>query len=327
MKGITRLVAGFAVLAGVTGASAAVAQTSYPNKPVRVLLGSAAGGPIDVVLRGVTDKLSQIWGQPVLVENRPGANQNLAMDALARSAPDGYTLGMFDNSGLTYNMFLYSKLPFDPVNDMIAITRIFEVSLGVVVKGDLPVNNLKEFVTLMKKEGRKHNYASTGDGGVIHIGFETWKRTAQFDMTHIPYKGIAPAMQDLLNGGVDATMAVVIAAMPYLKTQRVKVLAIAAPKRTAILPGVPTAAEAGYPEISLDIYYGIVAPKGTPTAVTTKVQEGIKQVLADKGFLDKFIAPYAYVPLGDTPEQFSRQLKEDRAASEKKIRAVGVRLE
>lgn len=327
MKTIIRLIAGIATTLYLCIGPVANAQTAFPNRPVRILLGSAAGGPIDVVLRGAAEKLSNIWGQPVIVDNRPGANQNIAMDVLAHSAPDGYTIGMFDNSGLASNMYLYSKLPFDPVNDMVPITRIFQFSLAVLVKGDMPANNLKEFVALMKRDGKKYNYGSTGDGGVIHIGFENWKRIAQFDIVHVPYKGIAPVMQDMLNGSVDATLAVASAAVPYLASKRVKVLAIAAPKRAVILPDVPTAAEAGYPEATLNTYYGFVAPKGTPPDIVTKIQESVRQVLADKAFLDKSILPYAYVPIGDTPRQFAAQLKEDRTEAEKSIRAVGVKLD
>jgi tripartite-type tricarboxylate transporter receptor subunit TctC len=326
MKITARVLAALAMAAAMAAGPGAMAQ-SYPAKPVKFILGSVAGGPIDVLLRGLTDKLTQIWGQPVILENRPGANQNLALDAVAHSAADGYTLLTADNSALAYNMFLYSKLPFDPVNDLVAVTRIIQVPFGVIVKGDLPANNLGEFVALMKKDGKKYNYASTGDGSTIHIGWEAFKRSAQYDMTHVPYKGIAPVMQDMLSGSVDATMAVVIAAMPYIKTQKVKVLAIAGTKRTPILPEVPTTAEAGYPDVIVGLYLGLMAPKGTPAAVMARIQEGVKQALADKAFRDRFIEPYAYETIGDTPEQFARFLKDDRAASEKKIRAIGVKIE
>lgn len=327
MKTVVRLIAGVVTLLYLCVCSVANAQSVFPNKPVRILFGAVAGGPIDVALRGAAEKLSAIWGQPVIVDNRPGANQNIAMDVTAHSAPDGYTIGLFDNSALASNIYLYSKLSFDPVTDLVPITRLFQVSLAVLVKGDMPVNNLKEFVALMKRDGKKYNYGSTGDGGVIHIGFENWKRAAQFDIVHIPYKGIAPVMQDMLNGSVDATLAVTIAAMPYLASKRVKVLAIAAPRRAAILPDVPTAAEAGFPEVSLNIYYGFAAPKGTPPEIVAKIQESVKQVLSDKAFLDKSILPYAYVPIGDTSQQFARQLKEDRTEAEKSIRAIGVKLD
>lgn len=324
-KRITPFVCSALLVLGLGVGTSAVAQT-YPSKPVKILVPYPPGGPYDGFARGLADGLTKKWGQQVIVDNKPGAAEIVASQALTTSPGDGYTLLLGSDAPFSHNQFLFSKLPYDP-KDIIPITQVVNVNMVLIVKGDLPVKDLKEFVALMKKEGEKHNYGSAGIGNATHLAFEAFKDTAGFKMTHVAYKGIAPAMTDMLNGAIDAMMAGSSVAIPHLKTGKVKVLAISGPKRAPALPDVPTYAEAGYKEYESRFFMGLGAAKGTPRPVVQKIAQDVHSVVQDKGFIAKYVDIYGFESVGSSPEDFETFLKRDREISAKRIRAANVKLD
>lgn len=313
-----------AALLSISGLAAA--QT-YPARTVKLIVPYPPGGPVDAFARGFAEKLASLWGQAVLIDNRPGANEIIAADAAAKAAPDGYTLLLAADPALSQNQFLFAKLPYDPEKDLTPVSRVVDVNMALIVKGDLPASNLKEFVALMKKEGAKHNFGSAGNGNVTQLAFEALKREAGFEMTHVPYKGIAPALTDMLGGNIDAMFAGSTAAIPHLKSGKVKVLAISGSKRARALPDVPTLAEAGYPRLEARFYLGLSAPKGVPDAIAHKVAADVRRAMTDKVFLEKYVDFNGFDAAGTTPEEFTKFLKTDREVSGQRIRVSGVKLD
>ena len=316
-----------ALLLALAGATLPAWAQAYPTKPVKLIVPYPAGAPVDNFARGLSEALSGIWGQQVVIDNRPGANEIIAASFVAKAPADGYTLLMGSDAAFTHNAFLYSKMPYDADKDLAPITRAVHFNMVLITKGDLKTPTLRDFVSLMKKEGSKHSYASAGSGGTTHQAVESLKQEAGFDMVHVPYKGIAPAMQDMLGGNVDAMVAGASAAIPYMQSGKVKVLAIAGTKRAKALPDVPTFAESGYPNVMANLYLALAAPAGTPPAILNKITADVQKVLKNKEFLDKFVDPYGYEPIGDTPQQFEAFLKKDKDVSGKRIKALGIKLD
>ena len=310
----------------VFSAISAMAQ-AYPTKPVKLIVPYSAGGPIDGVARGIAERLSRLWGQPVLVDNRGGANEVIAGDLTAKSAPDGYTIMLAADPTFSGNQFLFSKLPFSPLNDLIPISRVVHVNMAFIVSGNLPAKNLKEFVALVKANPGKYNYGSAGAGGPTHVQFDAFLRQEGLTMAHVPYKGIAPAAQDILGGQIQAMIAGSSAATPYLQSGKMKVLAINGPKRAKGLPNTPTFAEAGFPSTEMYFYLGLTGPKGIPKAIVDKIAADTHKVLQDQACVEKTLDVYGFEPVGDTPEQFAEFLKTDRKVIEKKIRDANVKLD
>lgn len=316
-----------ACLLGLVAMTSPASAQPFPSKPVKLIVPYPAGAPVDNFARGLSEALTGLWGQPVIVDNRPGANEIIAASYVAQSAPDGYTLLLGSDAAFTHNAFLYSKMPYDADKDLTPITRAVHFNMVLITKGDLKTPTLKDFVALMKKEGVKHSYASAGSGGTTHQAMESLKQEAAFDMLHVPYKGIAPAIQDMLGGNIDAMIAGASAAIPHLQGGKVKVLAIAGTKRAKTLPNVPTFAESGYPNVVANLYLALAAPAGTPPAIANKITADVQKVLKSKEFLDRFVDPYGYEPIGDTPQQFQAFLKQDRTASGTRIKALGIKLD
>ena len=311
-------------LAGTT--SLAGAQ-SFPNKPVKLIVPYPAGAPVDNFARGLSEALTGLWGQQVVIDNRPGANEIIAASVVAKAPPDGYTLLLGSDAAFTHNAFLYTKMPYDADKDLAPITRAVYFNMVLITKGGLNTPTLKDFVSLMKKEGAKHSYGSAGSGGTTHQAMESLKQEAGFEMVHVPYKGIAPAIQDMLGGNIDAMVAGATAAIPHLQGGKVKVLAIAGSKRAKALPDVPTFAESGYPNVVANLYLALAAPAGTPPALVSKITADVQKVLKNKDFLDRFVDPYGYEPIGDTSQQFEAFLKQDKQISGKRIKALGIKLD
>lgn len=320
---LRRCALGLALLALSAGALA----QAFPNKPVKLVVPYPAGAPVDNVARGLAEVLSALWGQPVLIDNRAGANEIVAASAVTKSAPDGYTLLLGTDAAYSQNAFLYNNLPYDAAKELAPISRVVFVNMVLIARGELPAAGAKDFVGLMKKEGAKRNYGSAGAGGTTHLAMESFKQEGAFDMQHVPYKGIAPAMQDLLGGNIDALFAGATAAIPHLKTGKVKVLGISGTRRAKALPDVPTFAEAGYPNTQANFYLGLSAPAGTPAAIINKISADVRKALTDKAFLEKFVEPYGYDPIGETPQQFGEFLKRDSEANAKRIKALGIKLD
>jgi tripartite-type tricarboxylate transporter receptor subunit TctC len=307
-------------------AGLAMADT-YPSRPVKLVVPYPAGGPIDGVARGLAERLSKIWGQPVLVDNRGGANEIIAGDITAKSQPDGYTILLGTDATFASNQFLFKKMPFDNVTELMPVTRVTFVNMAFIVEGNLPVNNLKEFVALVKTNPGKYNYGSASAGGPTHLPFDAFLRQEGLQMTHVAYKGIAPAAQDLLGGQIQAMIAGSSAATPYLASRKMKVLAINGSKRAKGLPNVPTLSEAGFPKAEMYFYLGLAVPKGVAKPIIDQIAEASRRALSDQTFVEKTLDIFGFEPMGETPEQFTEFLKRDRAAAQKRIRDAGVSLD
>lgn len=300
---------------------------AYPTKPVKLLVPYPAGAPVDNFARGLSEELGKLWGQNLLIDNRAGANEIVAGSALMQAPADGYTLVLGSDALFTQNAFLYSKLPYNADKDLVPVTRAVQFNMVLIVRSDLQVKTLKEFVALMKREGDKRNYGSAGAGGTTHLAMESLKHEAGFKMNHVPYKGIAPAMQDLLGGNIDALIAGASAAIAQMPSGKVRMLAIAGKQRAKALPDLPTYAEQGYPNVVSNLYLGIAAPAGTPAAVVDKLQKDTAKVLGDRKFVEKYVDPYGYDVIADTPKQFEAFLKQDKVAAGNLIKLLGVKLD
>lgn len=313
-------------LAALALAAPAWAQT-FPTKPVKLVVPYPAGGPIDGVARGLAERLSRIWGQPVLVDNRGGANEIIAGDFTAKSPADGYTILLGADPTFSGNQFLFKKMPFNSFTDLVPITRVVNVNMAFIVPGSTPANTLKEFVALVKANPGKYNYGSAGAGGPTHVPFDAFLRQEGLSMTHIAYKGIAPAAQDVLGGQLQAMIAGSSAATPYIASGKMKVLAINGTKRAKALPNVPTFAEAGFPKTEMYFYLGLTGPKGMPKAIVEQIANDTHKVLSDASFVEKTLDIFGFEPVLETPDQFAAFLKRDRAMAEKKIRDAEVSLD
>lgn len=304
----------------------AVAQ-SYPTRSVRLIVPTAAGGPVDGVARGLADRLSKIWNQSVVVDNRPGGNEVIGADIASKAPPDGHTILFGTDGTFSNNMFMFSKLPFNPVTDFVPVSRVTFINMVFIVDGSLPVNNMQEFVALIKANPGKYNYATGGIGSATHIYFNAFLLQNGLQMTHVPYQGIAPAVQGMLSGSVVAFMAGATAATPYLASGKMKILAINGDKRAKSIPNVPTLAEAGFPNMEMYLYLGLAVPKGTPRAVVDEIASANRKVLNDKEFVEKVLDNFAMDPVSETPEQFAAFLVKERAKKEKDIRDANVKLD
>ena len=293
---------------GLAVSCVAVAQDSYPNKPVRIIVPFAAGGVADLLPRMVGDKLSQKWGQPVIVENKVGAAGNIGMAEGARAAPDGYTLTLAPTGNLTVNPTLFPNLPFDTAKDFTPVTMLAQVANVLVVHPSVPAKSFKELVAYAKANPDKLNFASPGDGSGAHLAGELLKLEAGIRMTHVPYKGLAPAVNDLLGGQVQMMFAGISTVLQHVKSGKLVALAVASPARNPQLPETPTVIESGIPGFEVISWYGIVTRTGTPPAVIQKLHRDMVEALQMEDVKAK-LAGLGLEPVGNTPEQFDALIK------------------
>jgi tripartite-type tricarboxylate transporter receptor subunit TctC len=253
------------------GCAAAFAQSDYPNKPVRLVVGFAAGGISDVFGRAIAIPLSKQLGQQVLVENKPGAGTTIAGDFVARSAPDGYTLWLQDITTHAINANLYSKLPYDTLRDFSYVAMVASTPLMLVVHPSIPANNVRELVALLKASPGKYSYGSSGNGTIVHLASEMLKSSAGVDVLHVPYKGSNPATAAILGGEVTFVFSTMPPAISNLSSGKLRALAVTTPKRSAAAPDVPTMIEAGLPGFEIVLYSGVLAPKGLDRAIVRRL--------------------------------------------------------
>jgi tripartite-type tricarboxylate transporter receptor subunit TctC len=287
------------------GAAAAGAQT-YPSKPVRIIVPFAAGGVADILPRIVGQKLSEKWGEPVIVDNKAGASGNIGMAEGARAAPDGYTLVLAPTGNLTVNPFLF-KLPFDTARDLTPITVLATSPNVLVVNPSVPARDFRELVAYAKANPGKLNFASPGEGSGAHLAGELLNIEAGIQVQHVPYKGIAPAVNDLLGGQVQMMFAGISTVLQHVKAGKLVALAIAAPKRSAQLPSVPTVAESGLPGFDVTSWYGLVVRSGTPPEVIRKIQRDVADVLRIDEVRVK-LDDLGLDPVGNTPAEFEKMI-------------------
>jgi tripartite-type tricarboxylate transporter receptor subunit TctC len=300
------LLAGFALLAG----SAAQAQT-YPDHPIRLIAPFPAGGLADVLARAVGDGMSKTLGQPVIVENRAGAGGNTGADAVAKAAPDGYTLLMSSAGILTANPFLYAKMPFDAATAFVPVSNVADMSMLVVVNPKVEAKTLKELVALAKAQPNKINFGSPGIGTTGHLGLAMLMHAADIKITHVPYRGAAPAVTDLLAGQIDGVVDNPPTVIAHIQSGKLRALAVAAKARMALLPDVPTAAEQGVANYEASSWFGVVAPAGTPPAVVARLQQSIAAAVRTPAMQERFSKTGARL-IGDSPQEFGARIRAER---------------
>ena len=314
------------VLAQQPAAPRAQDAARFPMKPVRIIVGFAAGGAVDVQARIVAQRMAEAIGQPVIVENRPGADGILAGDFVAKSPPDGHTLA-YVSAGHAMNSILHAKtIPYHPINDFSPISLVASGPLTLVVNPALPVRNLKELIGLARSSPGKLNFASAGSGGTMHLAGELLKSMAKIDMVHVPYKGGSQAVTDVLGGQVELTFVGAPASMPHIRSGRLKVLAVTSARRSAALPNVPTVAELGYPDYEVGAWYGVLGAARTPAAIVSQLSSEIARTLALSDMREKLLS-LGIEPIGSTPEQFTNHLIKEIARWTPLIQKAGLKVD
>lgn len=313
------------IAAGVVFAVAAHAQT-YPAKPIRLIIPFPPGGATDALGRTVVQKLGESLRQQVIADNRPGASGILGMELAAKAPADGYTLVVGQASNLAINLALMGKLPYDPVAGFSPITLIATTPNVLVVHPSLPVRSIKDLVALAKAKPGKINYASSGIGSPGHLVTERFKIAAKIDMVHIPYKGAGPALTDVVAGHADIYFTSPISAQPFVKSGRLRVVAVASAKRSASMPDVPTVAEAGYPEVDSTSWWGLLAPAGVPKDIIDRLNAETLKLLNQTDVKQRLMSEGAD-PAPTTPEQFALFIKNEIVKWASLVKLTGVKLE
>ena len=305
-----RLLSLFALAIALCGSSATLAQGAFPNKPVRIVVPFPAGGTTDIVARLISTDLQKTWGQPVVVENRAGAGGGIGADAVAKSPPDGYVMLMGTVGTQAINLPLYTqgggKLSYHPLNDFTPITNIAAVPNVMVVPASLPVNSVKEFIEYARARPGKLNMASSGNGTSIHMAGELFKNLTKIYMVHLPYRGSAPALQDLIAGNTQVMFDNLPSALPQIKAGKLTALAVTSGERSVALPDVPTIAEAGPVKgFEASSWFGLLAPAGTPPEIVNRLQQETAKALATPALKERLVSQGA-IPSGNTPAQFTQ---------------------
>jgi len=301
-------------------AGPALAQP-WPAKPVRIVVAYPAGGGIDVMARQLAERLGAAWGQPVVVENKPGANTIVAADSVAKSAPDGYSVLMTTDATFSINPHLYARLPFDTERDFVPVTMLVLLQQLLVANPATPFNDLKGLIAAAKAKPGSINYASYGSGSQPHLAGEMLKHQAGIDLVHVPYKGISLAVPAVIAGEVQLTFAGIATSSAPLKAGRIKALAIGGAQRSPLFPQVPTFAELGYPEVETHAWFGLFMPAGAPREAIARLYQDSWKVLQDPEFRQKQLIDRGYEVVLSSPEAFAAYIRKD---SESRARAVKI---
>jgi tripartite-type tricarboxylate transporter receptor subunit TctC len=304
--------------------SAVTAQADFPSRPIRLIVTVPPGGAADFIARLVGGKIAESLGQPVVVENRGGAGGTIAADAVAKAAPDGYTL--LQNSITTHGVgpHLYAKLPYDPVKDFAPVSGLALLPLIMAVNADLPFRNVQELISHSKSNAL--NFASSGNGGAPHMAAELFKSVTGAPLTHVPYKGSGPAVADLVGGRVQIMFDAAPSLIAHIRSGRLRVLGAASTERNRLLPEVPTFGELGYPKVAVSLWYGLLAPAGTPKPVVEKLNREAARALTSPDVRDKLQAQGAE-PMPGTPEAFASFMQEEMAKWAPVVKQAGVKLD
>ena len=302
--------------------SAIAAEAPYPNRPVRMVIAFAPGGGTDIVGRILAQKLTETWGQTVVVDNRPGAGSTIGTDIVAKAVPDGYTIQAVSMSH-ALNVSLYRKLPYDPIRDFAHVILAARAPNVLVAHPSLPAKNVQELIAFAKARPGKLNFSSSGMGGVSHLSAEVFRAAAGIDIVHVPYKGAGPAMTALMSNEAQLMMATTPVALAQLKAGRVKAIAISSRKRSTLAPDVPTIAEAGFPGFETDTWYGVIGPARMPVAIVNKLNADINQLLKVRDVQVQLEQQGAEVA-GGTPQEFLAFARAEIAKWAKAIKAANI---
>ena len=304
--------------------TAALAQT-YPSKPLRIVVPYAPGGAVDIVARATAQELTKRLGQQVIVENRTGAGGNIGSEVVARSQPDGYTLLMASPAN-TINPSLYTKMPYDPARDLVPIALIGSVPTVLVVNRSLPAQNVKQLVALAKARPGALTYGSGGSGTTEHLAGEMFKTFAGVDMLHVPYKGGAQVMVDIISGQIALMFINQLGALPHVKARKVRALAVASAERSPALADVPTFVESGFADFKVSVWWGLMGPAGMPKEIVTLLNREVVAGLASSEMKERLQALSAQ-PIGDTPERFAALFADETARWARVVKASGARVD
>jgi tripartite-type tricarboxylate transporter receptor subunit TctC len=296
---------------------------SYPDRPIKIIVPYAAGGAVDIVARSVGQPLGEALKQPVIVDNRPGASANIGMDLAARAAPDGYTLLMASN-GIATNMALFTNLAFDGRRDFVAVARIGYAPLVIVVPASSPAKSLKDLLAMAKAEPGKLTYASAGNGSSGHLAGELLKSMAKIDVLHVPYKGGAPAITDLLGERISFMPINPVEVIAHIRSGRLRAVAVASDKRFPLLPDLPTVAEAGLPGYEASVWWGLVAPAKTPAAIVRQLNAETNKALANPAIARR-LSELGVVITAGTPEEFGAFIKSQTELWSDVIKSAGIK--
>ncbi|WP_420995716.1 Bug family tripartite tricarboxylate transporter substrate binding protein [Cupriavidus sp. 30B13] len=318
--------AGTAV-AWAAATSAFAAPPNFPNRPVEVVVPYSAGGGYDNFGRALAAELQRAWNQPVVVQNRPGASEIIGAEYVKKAKPDGYTLFLGSEVALVTNPMIFRTLRYDPTTDFTPVTCMLEGQLVYATRNGLGPTNLKEFIALARNSKDTVTYGSAGVGAVAHVAMGWMALQTGIKLSHVPYKGAAPILQDMLGKIVDSTVVPMGAIFPYLETHKLQAIGVTGPSRMAALPDVPTVTEQGYPSFDQTFFLGIVAPAGTPLDIRRKIATDIHAVISRPEFQAKYMTQYGYLPVAGTPEAFETFLARDRDNRRKRIEPLGIKLD
>ena len=307
------------------GTAGAIAQT-YPSKPLRLIVPFPAGGAVDISARALGAELTKSLGQQVVVENRLGAGGNIAAEAAARSAPDGYTLFMATSAILAVNPVLYAKVPFDPIKDFAPVSVVASAANILIVHPSLPAHSIPELIALARAHPGKYTYGSSGTGTSTHLAAELFKMLAGVDLLHIPYKGGPPSLADLVAGQVNMIFELVPTATPMIRSGKVRALGVASTRRSPVLPDVPVIGEMGLPGYESTIWFGIVVPTGTPSPLVTRLSAAIADAVKQPDMRDR-LTSMGYEVSSTTPERMAELVREEMPKWARVVKAAGARVD
>ena len=323
MKPLARIAALFAA---ACVCASAMAQ-GWPTKGVRVVVPYPPGGGIDILARQLAEKFAPLWGQPVVVENRPGGSTIPGTDAVAKAPPDGHTVLLSTDASFSINPHLFAKLPYDAQRDFIPVTMLILLQQLLVAHPALPANSLQELIALARSKPGNLNYASYGSGSQPHLSGEMLKNRAGIDIVHVPYKGISLAVPAAMAGEVQLTFSGIASSIGPLKAGKLKALAIGGPKRSPLLPEVPTFAELGFPEVETHAWFGLFLPAGSPREAVARIYQDAKRILEEPEFRQKQLVARGFDVVGSSPEVFEAFLKADSASRARAVKISGARAE
>jgi tripartite-type tricarboxylate transporter receptor subunit TctC len=305
----------------------AAQSQDYPKRPIRIIITVAPGGGSDITARMIAQKLTEAWGQQAIVDNRPGGNGIVGMEIAANATPDGHTLVLGTIGPVAVNPSLYAKLPYDPVNGFAPVARAVSALNVLVVHPSLPVNSVKELIAYAKANPGKLNFGSSGVGFADHLAGELFNTLAGVKMAHVPYKGGAPAMIDLVSGNIQLIFATVSTALTQMKAGRIRALAVTSGKRIEQFAELPTVAEAGVPGFAVDNWYGVLAPRGTPKPIIAKLHAEINRALEQHDVRERLQVLGIFAFPTPTPEAFGDYIKSEIAKYAQVVKASGARVD
>ena len=317
----------FMLAAAVTVLATFSHAQNYPSKPIRIVVPFAAGGPADITARTLGPRLTELLGQPVIVDNRGGANGVIGAENAIRSAPDGYTLLQSTSSITAINMVTYGdKPPYDTLRDLQPLTPVMFTTSLIVLHPSMPVKTLKEFVALAKSKPNQITFGSAGTGGTLHFGIEMLQREAGVKLTHVPFKGAGPAVTDLIGGQINGMFVDLPVISPYVKSGKVKAIAVTSTERSRYFPDVPTTKEAGYPGVEMTNCYGLLLPAKTPREIVAKLHDAVVKAVATPAVRERFTAVGAD-PATMSPEEFTRFIRADIEKWGRLAKSAGIVIE